>query len=358
MYTEKASKDPVHFAQLWLVLAIAARDAIAKGSEVPEDHSKFFLRARYFLRQLPQKLSVNGLKALILAQLYCFSEENYDLLWTYKVQSVGWALKLGLHRNQKKMKLGPLTTEMRKRVFWSLYVMDAFSSAVVGLPKMLDDRQIDTEFPADTYSSYLFLADVSDDDFITEMGFLPTPPGNFSMMSAALALYRVSKILSRLLNDVYSPQRVSMNTIQAIETELNDWRNGLPTYLRVDLQNCVPSSTNFHSQAPMLLLVYHWVKTLVHRPILASTLLRKDDTIKATVSLAESSRAVITILSSLHEKSVPTSLCLSPDFTLWSCCISVPPSSYQTNSSFWKSLLSMIRRARSTKEAPNQFRQL
>jgi Fungal specific transcription factor domain len=27
MYTEKASKDPAHFAQMWLVLAIGARDA-------------------------------------------------------------------------------------------------------------------------------------------------------------------------------------------------------------------------------------------------------------------------------------------------------------------------------------------
>jgi hypothetical protein len=30
MYTEKASKDPAHFAQMWLVLAIAARDAAGK----------------------------------------------------------------------------------------------------------------------------------------------------------------------------------------------------------------------------------------------------------------------------------------------------------------------------------------
>jgi hypothetical protein len=30
MYTEKASKDPAHFAQMWLVLAIAARDAVTK----------------------------------------------------------------------------------------------------------------------------------------------------------------------------------------------------------------------------------------------------------------------------------------------------------------------------------------
>jgi Fungal specific transcription factor domain len=53
------------------------------------------------------------------------------------------------------MKLGPLTTEMRKRVFWSQYVLDTFSSAIVGLPKLLDDAQIDTEFPADLYSLFL-----------------------------------------------------------------------------------------------------------------------------------------------------------------------------------------------------------
>jgi hypothetical protein len=31
MYTEKASKDPAHLAQMWLVLAIAARDSTASN---------------------------------------------------------------------------------------------------------------------------------------------------------------------------------------------------------------------------------------------------------------------------------------------------------------------------------------
>ena len=173
------------------------------------------------------------------------------------------------------------------------------------------------------------------------------------MMSAALALFRVSKILARLMHQVYSPQRVSMSTIQAIENELNDWRNGLPSYLRVELPNCLPTSTNFHSHAPMLLLVHHWVRTLIHRPILASTLLRKDETIKATVSLAESSRAIITILSAMNEKKMPVSICLSPDFTLWSCCISVLSCSYNANDSLWRLLLSMTKQLRLTKEEPN-----
>jgi len=176
---------------------------------------------------------------------------------------------------------------------------------------------------------------------VTEMGFLPTPPGNFSMMSAALANFRLSKILARLLSQVYSPQKVSLATIRSIEGELNDWRNGLPSYLRVDLPNCIPSSTTFHTHAPMLLLSYHYVRTLVHRPILASTLLKKEDTIKATVSLAESSRAIISVFSALHEKKIMTTAFLSVEYTLWSSCISVCillecPNFFR----YWKSLLS------------------
>jgi hypothetical protein len=37
MYTEKASKDPAHFAQMWLVLAIAARDAASKVCKIRND---------------------------------------------------------------------------------------------------------------------------------------------------------------------------------------------------------------------------------------------------------------------------------------------------------------------------------
>jgi hypothetical protein len=142
-------------------------------------------------------------------------------------------------------------------------------------------------------------------------------------MSAALANFRLSKILSSLLSHVYSPQKASLAKIREIETELNDWRSGLPSYLKVDIRNCVPSSTTFHTHAPMLLLSYHFVRTLIHRPILASTLLKKDETIKATVSLAESSRAITSVLSELYEKGIMTTTFLSTDFTLWASCISV-----------------------------------
>lgn len=278
------------------------------------------------------------------------------MVWHYKTLAVGWALKHGLHRSQKKMKLGPLTTEMRKRVFWSLYVLDVFSSAIVGLPKLLDDQQIDAEFPADLYISSVSLTKFRDDDYVTEMGFLPTPPGNFSIMSAALALFRASKILARLLSQVYSPQRVSLSTIQSIECELNDWRNGLPSYLRVDLPNPVPSSTNFHSHAPTLLLVHHWINTLIHRPILASTLLKKDETMRATASLAESSRAIISILSAMNEKKIQANICLYTDFTLFSSCISVCfPYLSQAYSRLWRLLLFMTTLAKSMIQDLNQL---
>jgi hypothetical protein len=55
MYTEKASKDPAHFAQMWLVLAIAARDAAGKVGLISVARLTLFRD-----RSLPQTIPNSG----------------------------------------------------------------------------------------------------------------------------------------------------------------------------------------------------------------------------------------------------------------------------------------------------------
>ena len=105
------------------------------------------MHALQYIRQLPSEPSLEGLKAMILIQLYALAEEEYDILWTCKSLAVGWGYQLGLHRKSRETNLNSVVVEMRRRVFWCLYVLDVFSSAVTELPKFLDDRQIHVEFP-------------------------------------------------------------------------------------------------------------------------------------------------------------------------------------------------------------------
>ena len=64
------------------------------------------------------------LQCLVLAQMYCIAKADYNKLLHYKGMAISLSLRLGLHQNQKRFSLGALTSEMRKKVFWSLYTLD------------------------------------------------------------------------------------------------------------------------------------------------------------------------------------------------------------------------------------------
>lgn len=64
------------------------------------------------------------LQCLILAQIYCISKADYNKLLRYKGIAIGLSHRLGLHQSQKRFSLGALTSETRKKVFWTLYTLD------------------------------------------------------------------------------------------------------------------------------------------------------------------------------------------------------------------------------------------
>ena len=67
---------------------------------------------------------VATLQCLVLAQIFCLLKADYSRLLKYKGLAIGLSQRLGLHQNQKRFALDALTSETRKKVFWSLYTVD------------------------------------------------------------------------------------------------------------------------------------------------------------------------------------------------------------------------------------------
>jgi hypothetical protein len=67
---------------------------------------------------------VATLQCLVLAQIFCLLRADYSRMLKYKGLAVGLSQRLGLHQSQKRFALGALTSETRKKVFWSLYTVD------------------------------------------------------------------------------------------------------------------------------------------------------------------------------------------------------------------------------------------
>lgn len=122
--------------------------------------------------------------------------------------------------------------------------MVSFSAATLGLPKLLKEEDIQTEFPADV-----------DDEYITENGFLPTLPGECTRLSSALALFRMSRILARILEKNYpsaTNYELSLQKMSSLEVELDSWYQGLPMHLRLHFSQDKPSTDTISSRSPVL----------------------------------------------------------------------------------------------------------
>ncbi|KAJ9268749.1 transcriptional regulator family: Fungal Specific TF [Paecilomyces variotii] len=295
---DSLSSNKYAAAQLNLIFGIAALSARSRTNQDPA----FFEQNWYpALESLSGDVSIGTLQCLILAQMYCTAKADYKGLSRYRGLAVGLVHQLGLHQSQKRFSMNPLTSETRKKVFWCQYVLDRFSAALTGLPVLLREDDIRTEYPADV-----------DDENVTETGFLPTLPGESTRLSSALALFAASRILNKVLEDLYpSPAgyEIPVSKLHALSEQLDGWSKNLPPHLRLEFAQDKPSTNVTSSRSPLLSMVYYYIRTLIHRPAVCFG----DATIASTsvLALSDSNKHMIQILDLLDERRMSLSFCMS-----------------------------------------------
>jgi hypothetical protein len=108
----------------------------------------------------------------------------------------------------------------------------------------LKEEDVHAEYPSDT-----------DDEYVTEKGFQPTLPGEYTRLSSALALFRVTQILGKVLEKVYpsaTAHELSLQQLQALEAELDEWKVNLPNHLKLNFAQDKPSTDITGSRSPLL----------------------------------------------------------------------------------------------------------
>ena len=109
---------------------------------------------------------------------------------------------------------------------------------------MLKEEDIHTEYPSDT-----------DDEYVTEKGFQPTLPGEYTKISSALALFRAARILAKVLEQNYpaaATHDLSLQSLGVLESELNDWSDNLPQHLKLTFVQDKPSTDITGSRSALL----------------------------------------------------------------------------------------------------------
>jgi hypothetical protein len=123
----------------------------------------------------------------------------------------------------------------------------SFTAATLGLPKLLKEADVQAEYPSDT-----------DDEYVTEKGFQPTLPGESTRLSSALALFRATRILARVLETNYPAaptHELSLQQMESLESELDAWHDDLPNHLRLNFAQDKPSTDVTGSRSPLLVCI-------------------------------------------------------------------------------------------------------
>ena len=124
---------------------------------------------------------------------------------------------------------------------------DSFSAALLGLPMLIKDSVIYTEFPADV-----------DDENALENGFQSTLHCGANGPSSASALFRATRIMSMVLDENHpaaSSHDLSLQRISRLSDELDNWHNTLPPHFRLQFVQDKPSTNVVENRSPILVCI-------------------------------------------------------------------------------------------------------
>lgn len=185
------------------------------------------------LMEITNCRDLTSLQAILVMTFFLQSSAKLSTCYSYIGIAVTSSLRMGLHRSVP-VTFNPIEHEVRKRIFWTIRKLDIYVGALLGLPEMLSDDNIDQEMPLEV-----------DDEFITVDQVLPMPPGRISTIAAFNAHTRLVYILAKTVKYIYPVKglahasnkssqsyAVNLTQIREIEQDLHDWMEKLPMELR------------------------------------------------------------------------------------------------------------------------------
>ncbi|KAI8628581.1 hypothetical protein F5Y19DRAFT_106370 [Xylariaceae sp. FL1651] len=230
----------------------------------------YYTSARTLLQDITECRDLTSLQALLFMILFLQSISNLSTCYGFVGIALRSALRMGLHRHLPHVKVDPIESETRRRVFYICRQMDTYVSALLGFPLLLNDDDIDQLLPTPV-----------DDQFITKEGITTPPLGTPSYFEAFNAHVKLMDLLSKVVKQIYPLKRIEQNVaesdesqyasymisyakIKDMEDELQRWNEQLPVAWRPNPEGPV----EVVRVRNLLRFAYAHVQMVLYRPFL------------------------------------------------------------------------------------------
>lgn len=267
---------------------------------------QFRNRVRDLLGQALDHSEITTIQALLQMSnsLFALGDEQ-SAAWVYAGTAFRMLVDVGLHVDAAKMpsmqRFSEEDLEIRRRVYWSAYVVDKMQSLYQGRPASL--RAIDGQVPIKFMDTYEELEQWH--PFAYAGG--PSYPGSPSYsVSTFEQLCKLCMVLQQILDRTYCEREQKRNTqelvqdLEHVEKQLQDWMSGLPEHLRIDTNADTNGDFGTQQLPPphvfSLQCMWNVLRVLLHRPLVADGHLHSVLPSTSKSSLATCTEAAINIV--------------------------------------------------------------
>ncbi|KAK6510341.1 hypothetical protein TWF506_009457 [Arthrobotrys conoides] len=298
-FEEYGNEEHSFLPVFYLVLAIGCvftRKSDKLGiSNVLDEGAKYFAAGRK-LTDITDCRDVTSLQGVLLMIIFLQSSAKLATCYSYIGIAVSASFRLGLHR--KIPFPDPVEAEVRKRIFCTIQKMDISISALIGLPRMVHDEDIDQEYPTEV-----------DDQHITKDGITAGALGEPNSTSAANAHTRLVQILGKVIKKIYpikglqpstygkrAGYMISYAVVRGIEQDLAKWQEELPPYLR----RGDDSPPRFLRSQYLLQISLAHVRMMLYRPFIHYVAQPRDGRVRDERPFASAAACINTCREIIH----------------------------------------------------------
>ncbi|GIK01125.1 lactose regulatory protein lac9 and GAL4-like protein [Aspergillus viridinutans] len=252
---------PRPHGQAWQILlnTILALGAWSIGDDNSDLDITFYQEARSHLQQVSvfETGNLTLILALLLLSNYAQKRNKPNTGWNFLGLAVRMAMSLGLHKEFPGWKISLLQREMRRRLWWGVYIFDSGAAKTFGRPILL---------PEDSVMDAKHVLNIHDEALTSTTTVLPAEENGPTIYSGMIAQAKFHLHTNSVYQRLISTPSLTAEETLGLSKPMEDWYNGLPHYFKQPITT--PESDNF-ALVRNRLMWRHWnLRILLYRPIL------------------------------------------------------------------------------------------
>ena len=177
--------------------------------------------------KMGESLSIAGIEARMLSVHFSLRSSPNSSVWYEIGLAMRICIDLGLHREAYYRNLKPFEAQLRRRLFWCVYVIERYVSSSLGRPFSIAEEEIDVDVPADIDDS------MTSDEVLENLLHHPTNESEIQKpnLRRFISIVRLQRIMSQIKTRIYRVDRhvpTLVPEIAPLMASLEEYKRNLP----------------------------------------------------------------------------------------------------------------------------------